>query len=76
MKKIIIDILLLILAIIGIITIVGASVFMESEDKTDEHICNECGGNLVYKQAVPHLFKTSIVYECEKCGKVYEVSVN
>lgn len=36
--------------------------------------CN-CGGQWVYKQAVGHRFTTCYMYECDKCGTVYEFEI-
>ena len=32
----------------------------------------ECGGNLVYVQAVGHRYSTYYMYECDSCGQVHE----
>ena len=73
--KTIIDIVFTILAGIAIIFIMSLYIYMSAEDKTAELICNNCGGDLKYEQTISHLFSTSAIYKCEKCGKVYEIKL-
>ena len=73
--KTIIDIVVSIIAIVAIISLIGMSVAMDIDKPNSKSSCNDCGGQLIYKQAVSHLFSTTVVYECEKCGKIYEVKL-
>ena len=42
-----------------------------NDSKWNDGHCS-CGGNWVYDQPVGHQYSTNYLYECDKCGKMYE----
>lgn len=56
------------IAVLMVILLISAT-FHDS--KWNDGHC-ECGGNWVYDQPVGHQYSTNYLYECDKCGRVYE----
>ena len=63
------------LSVIGIVIIFLLSILLigscVNDSKWNDGHC-ECGGNWVYDQPVGHQYSTNYLYECDKCGRVYE----
>lgn len=44
-----------------------------ASSKYNNGICESCGGDYIYLQAVGHYIDTDYIYECNKCGKHIEI---
>ena len=42
------------------------------QNKWNDGICTECGGDYEFFQAVGHGSSTSYIYKCDSCGKIVE----
>ena len=61
--------------VIAIISIVILAAIIISNKKDEERWNNgycQCGGQLVYEQAVGHYNQTAYIYKCNKCDRRYE----
>lgn len=61
---------LLILLIIIVLFIQSCA----SNDLYNNGICQICGGNYEFYQAVGHQYFTNYLYKCDKCGNIIEVN--
>lgn len=70
--------LIILIAIIGIASF-GLWTITEkinvniANNKWNNGICESCGGEYVYLQAVGHYIGTDYIYECNNCGKHIEI---
>ena len=74
----IIGAVIMVVVIFLICTGIKALNHMYDQRETDafgDGICQKCGGNLVYQQAVGHQMSTEYLYICDKCGDMYSSSV-
>lgn len=46
-----------------------------SNNRYNNGICQVCGGNYIYQQAIGHHFTTGYIYRCNKCGNLIEVNI-
>jgi len=44
-----------------------------SADKYNNGVCEACGGQYVYQQAVGHRYSTEYIYICDKCGHMIQI---
>lgn len=44
-----------------------------ADNKFNNGVCTECGGNYVFVQAVGHQISTDYIYECDGCGRHIEI---
>ena len=44
-----------------------------ADNKFNNGICTECGGNYVFVQAVGHQVSTDYIYECDGCSRHIEI---
>ena len=65
----------LVLLVIVIIIAIGAKSCSNAQDsaKYNDGIHQDCGGHLVYQQAVGHKNSTSYIFRCDKCGEILEL---
>ena len=61
-------IIALLIVLLAIITIS----YKIDRDKYNNGICRNCGGTLIYQQAIGHKYSTSYMFKCNKCHKMYE----
>ena len=57
--------------VIGIIIGISFIIDKTNDKKWNDGYC-QCGGEYVYTQAIGHQYSTGYLYECNKCGKIYE----
>lgn len=65
----------IVLLVITIIIVMGAKSCNDAQDnaKYNDGIHQDCGGHLVYQQAVGHKNSTSYIFRCDKCGEILEL---
>lgn len=63
--------------VIGILLLIMAVIWFAekvwSADKYNNGVCEACGGQYVYQQAVGHRYSTEYIYICDKCGHMIKI---
>lgn len=39
----------------------------------NDGICQDCGGTLIYQQAIGHKDSTAYIFQCDKCNNIIEI---